>query len=71
VGSDADLVLFDPEITRKVDFKKMATRCDWSPYQGWTLGGFPEFTISRGEVIVKQGKFVGQPGRGRFVKRQF
>ncbi len=69
-GSDADLSIVDPKATRTIDYKDLASNCDWSPFQGWKMAGFPETTISRGEVIVKRGKFVGKPGRGRFVKRK-
>jgi dihydropyrimidinase len=69
-GSDADLVVFDP--TKKVTLQadKLQTNCDWSPFEGWHLTGYPTTTISRGKVIVKDGTFVGQPGQGRFIKRQ-
>ncbi|MBU0616634.1 MAG: dihydropyrimidinase, partial [Planctomycetes bacterium] len=44
VGSDADIVVFHPTRKRKVDWRKMQTNCDWSPYQGWDLAGFAEHT---------------------------
>ena len=69
IGSDADIVIFHPEEKRKVDYKKLETNCDWSPYEGLELAGFPEITISRGKVIVKDGKFIGNEGHGKFVKR--
>jgi dihydropyrimidinase len=69
VGSDCDLSIIDPDATRTIDYKDLASNCDWSPFQGWKLGGFPSVTLSRGEVVAKNGKFVGKPGRGRFVKR--
>ena len=70
VGSDADLVVFDP--TKKVTLQadKLQTNCDWSPFEGWHLTGYPTTTISRGKVIVKNGKFIGKPGSGRFIQRQ-
>ncbi|MFH1724544.1 MAG: dihydropyrimidinase [Elusimicrobiota bacterium] len=68
-GSDADLAVIDPKARRTIDYKKLSTNCDWSPYQGRTLWGFPEYTVSRGEVIVEKGGFTGRPGRGKFVKR--
>jgi len=69
-GSDADLVVFDPEKKVTIDYKKLSTRCDWSPYQGFKLTGFPHLTISRGQVVARDGRFVGAPGRGRFLKRK-
>ena len=47
-GSDADLVLIDPDKTIEVDHATMETNADWSPYQGWPLAGFAESTYSRG-----------------------
>ena len=69
-GSDADFTIIDPQASRTIDYKELASNCDWSPFQGWKLWGFPETTVSRGEVIARKGKFVGKPGRGRFLKRK-
>ncbi|MFC1522599.1 dihydropyrimidinase [Elusimicrobiota bacterium] len=69
-GSDADISIIDPKASRVIDHRKLATNCDWSPYQGQKMWGFPERTISRGEIIVEKGKFIGKPGRGKFVKRK-
>ncbi|HRY28612.1 MAG TPA: dihydropyrimidinase [Elusimicrobiota bacterium] len=70
VGSDADLAMFDPDAVRTIDSKELVSRCDWSPYQGLTMGGFPVHTLSRGEPVVRNGKFVGPKGHGRFLKRR-
>jgi len=69
-GSDADVIIVDPQKTRTVDYRKMETHCDWSPWQGMTLAGFPEVTISRGVVVVEDGAFTGRAGHGRFVRRR-
>jgi len=69
VGSDADLTIIHPTQKREVDFKKMETNCDWSPFQGWPLAGFAEHTFCRGRQIVENYKFVGQNGYGQFVPR--
>ncbi|MFC2061546.1 dihydropyrimidinase [Elusimicrobiota bacterium] len=69
-GSDADIVVFDPNEKVTIDHKKLATNCDWSPFQGMKLTGYPEMTISRGEIIAKDGKYVGKTGRGKFVPRK-
>jgi dihydropyrimidinase len=42
---------------------------DYCSYEGLTVTGFPVTTVSRGDVIVEEGRFVGQPGRGRFIER--
>ena len=70
-GSDADIVLFDPgrEVTLSVETLHSAV--PFSSYEGTVVRGFPVTTISRGEVIVSGGEFVGHPGRGRFVERGY
>ena len=70
VGSDADLVIFDPNKDVTLTYKDLQTNCDWSPYEGMKLKGYPEVTLCRGKVIAGGGKFVGQTGYGRFVKRE-
>ena len=69
-GSDADMIVFDPEKTVKIDYKKLATKNDWSPYQHCLLNGYPEITVSRGEIIARNGRYIGEEGRGRFLKRK-
>jgi dihydropyrimidinase len=68
-GSDADVVIFDPE--RKLTFsaKDLHQRVDYTPYEGRTVTGAADVVISRGEVIVEGGKFLGRAGRGSFLKR--
>ena len=66
-GSDADLVLIDPDKTIEVDHATMETNADWSPYQGWKLAGFAEATYSRGRKIVDDYRFVGERGWGRHL----
>jgi dihydropyrimidinase len=69
IGSDADLVIFNPEKKITIKAEDLQTNCDWSPYEGWKLVGFPSTTISRGEVVAENGKFVGQVGHGKFLRR--
>lgn len=68
-GSDADVVLFDPARKWTLSTEDLHMGVDWSPYDGWKLEGAPVMTISRGEVIVERGEFVGAAGRGRFTQR--
>ncbi len=68
-GYDADLVVFDPEHEISLSTTSLHEQVDWTPYEGISLQGWPEITISRGEVVVEGGRFVGEAGRGRFVKR--
>jgi len=69
-GFDADVVIFDParEVILSAEF--LHERVDWTPYEGLRLRGWPRFTLSRGEVIVEDGRFVGRAGHGRFVPRK-
>ena len=69
VGSDADIAIIHPRKTKRVDWRKMETNCDWSPYQGWPLAGFAEHTFCRGRQVVKNYKFVGKNGYGQFIPR--
>jgi dihydropyrimidinase len=69
VGSDADLVIFDPHKKTILTNRSFQTNCDWSPYEGFKLIGYPFMTLSRGQVVAINGKFVGRGGHGRFVRR--
>jgi dihydropyrimidinase len=69
-GSDADLVVVDPERTIAVDHAAMETNADWSPYQGWKLAGFAKSTWSRGRQLVDDYRFIGERGWGRWLPRQ-
>ncbi|MFO0973170.1 MAG: dihydropyrimidinase [Phycisphaerae bacterium] len=68
-GSDADLSIIHPKRKIKVDPAKMQTRCDWSPYDGWSLAGFARTTLCRGMVVVDDYRFVGQNGWGKLLTR--
>jgi len=70
VGSDADIMLFDTTKKVTLSYKNLQTNCDWSPFEGMKLKGYPAVTISRGKIVAKDGKFVGSVGHGRFVKRK-
>ncbi|MCZ7574463.1 MAG: amidohydrolase family protein [Ardenticatenaceae bacterium] len=70
VGYDADLVLFDPHAVRVVHHEDLATPVGYTIFEGMEMRGWPTHTISRGEVIVENRKFVGSTGRGRFIERQ-
>jgi dihydropyrimidinase len=69
VGYDADLVVFDPDRQMTLSTDTLHENVDWTPYNGLEVSGWPVITISRGEVIVENGEFRGDAGRGRFVKR--
>jgi dihydropyrimidinase len=66
-GADADLVLLDPRLERRVDPAQLPSGLDWSPWEGWVLKGWPRLVVSRGEVIVRDDEFVGRAGRGLYL----
>jgi dihydropyrimidinase len=69
VGSDADLVLFDPNVQMTLDESTLHSRARYDPFHGFTLQGAPVATISRGEVIARHGELLSRPGRGIHLKR--
>lgn len=69
VGSDADIVIYDPIKEVTIDYKNLETNCDWSPYQGINITGYPHLTMVRGKIVAEQGKCVGEKGYGKFIKR--
>lgn len=70
VGTDADIVVFNPRTEKTISWKDMETNCDWSPYEGLPVTGWPQVTISRGRVVAREGRFTGAEGWGRFLRRK-
>lgn len=70
-GYDADLVLFDPNEQVELSPRTLHSKIDHSTYDGLTVHGFPIVTISHGEIIVEDGNFVGEVGRGRLLRRSY
>jgi len=68
-GSDADIVVFDPEKKQKLSAKTLHMKVDYNPYEGREVTGQAEVVLSRGKVIVEGGKFVGKAGAGSYLKR--
>jgi dihydropyrimidinase len=69
VGSDADLVAIDPGRPFRVTAVAMESRSDFDPYEGYQARGWPVLTISRGEVVMRDGRVLGQAGRGLLLSR--
>ena len=69
VGSDGDMVVFDPGKTVTLSAKTHHMRVDYNPYEGRVVQGAPATVLSRGDVIVDDGQLKAKAGRGRFVKR--
>ena len=67
IGSDADLAIWDPEREVVITHALMHDNVDYTPYEGMTVTGWPEITISRGEVVWRDNKLEGKPGRGAFL----
>ncbi|SJT79430.1 D-hydantoinase [Clostridioides difficile] len=69
VGSDGDIVIIDPEREVTLTNSNLHSNVDYSAYEGIKVKGYPVITISRGKIIVKDNKFIGQKGYGKFIKR--
>jgi dihydropyrimidinase len=70
VGSDADLVVYDPKYKGKIAQKNQYMNLDYNPFEGWEIKGRPSVVTVRGEIAAQDGKFVGTIGRGKFLKRE-
>jgi dihydropyrimidinase len=68
-GSDADLVVWDPEQEITWSAATHHMRVDYNPYEGRVAKGAPELVLSRGRPVIEAGKFVGRAGAGQFLKR--
>jgi len=66
-GADADLIIVDLEKTQKVDATLSPSSCDYTPYEGWELKGWPVLTMVRGKVVMEDGKVKDASGWGRAV----
>ncbi len=70
VGSDADLVVYDPDYRGKISARTQLMNVDYSAFEGWEIKGRPHVVTVRGEIAAKDGKFVGKIGRGKLVRRE-
>lgn len=69
VGSDADVVVWDPNKELTISAHTHHMRVDYSMFEGFKVKGDAETVLSRGEVIVEKGQWFGKAGRGSFIKR--
>ncbi|HEU4889522.1 MAG TPA: dihydropyrimidinase [Thermoanaerobaculia bacterium] len=69
VGSDADIVIFDPDEEMTISAKTHHMNVDFSCYEGMKVRGVTKTVLSRGEVVIDEGKYVGRKGHGSFLKR--
>jgi len=68
-GSDADLVLWDPKAEHTISAKTHNMRVDYSMFEGFKVRGNAKQVYSRGERIVENGKYLGNAGRGSYLRR--
>ncbi len=66
-GFDADLVVWDPNVKRTISRKTQSLGTDYNPYEGFAVVGAPEVVTVRGEIMVRNGQFVGPAGKGRLL----
>src|SRR5207302_8094423 len=69
VGSDADLVIFDPKREHTISAKTHHMRVDYSMFEGIKVTGTPTTVMSRGDVVIADNSFQGRPGHGQFLRR--
>ena len=72
VGSDADIVIFDPNRKETISINNACThhmRVDYNAYEGFEVIGFTETVLSRGKIIIKDCEYMGKKGDGQFLKR--
>jgi dihydropyrimidinase len=70
VGSDADLVVYDPNYRGTISAKTHQMNLDYNSFEGFEIQGRPHVVTVRGKVAARDGKFVGEVGRGQLLKRE-
>ena len=68
-GSDADIVIFDPNRSATLGVKTLHMKVDYNPYEGTVVQGSPSAVICNGKVVIDGDRFVGTKGAGRFLRR--
>jgi dihydropyrimidinase len=68
VGSDADIAVWDPEKAVRISQQDLHDAMDYTPYEGRDVRGWPVVTISRGDVVWRDGRVIARPGRGEFLR---
>ena len=70
VGTDADLVILDPNMKKEIKLDHLHENCDYSPYEGLTLQGFPQHVFLRGSHVINDYKFCAQETTGKLTFRK-
>jgi dihydropyrimidinase len=68
-GADADIVVWDAQRAQSLDASALHMHVDHSPYEGMSVTGWPTLVYARGELVARDGHYVGEPARGRFAER--
>ncbi len=68
-GTDADLIVFDPNAERTITPADNESKADYSLYDGWDVTGWVDTTLVRGDEVVRDGKVTGEAGHGKFIER--
>lgn len=71
VGSDADLTICDLNIQKTITSDGLYTKCGWTSYEGETYKGFPVATILRGQIVMRNGKVLAEPGTGKVLDKNY
>jgi dihydropyrimidinase len=69
VGSDADLVIFDPDLTHRIESSMLKSNSDYSAFEAWQVTGWPVLALRRGEIVFRDDEIIGRPGSGIIVPR--
>jgi dihydropyrimidinase len=69
-GKDADIMLWNPKASYTIEAATQRMATDYSMFEGWEVSGNVKHVFSRGEMVVKDGEWIGETGRGRFLKRE-
>lgn len=70
VGSDADIVIWNPEFSKRISVSNHHMNIDYSMFEGLEVSGKAEIVISRGDVIIENDQLQAEPGRGKFTSRK-
>jgi dihydropyrimidinase len=70
VGSDADIVIFDPDLNKTLTLDDLHADSDYSIWEGFECQGYPVMTILRGKVIVEDGQLTGDSSDGQWLARR-
>ena len=69
IGMDADIAIWDPDETRTVTAEDQHDNMNYTPFEGWSVTGWPVAVLSRGRRVIENGKLIAEPGQGQYVAR--